>query len=345
MYIPAKTAKSIVVYCSLVISFLPACADARRGTFISQKADDPGTTTPQSATQSDPSNGNASTHASPIQGEINTTGGSTSLQGESAKSGGRTTLQGENLKTGGGTTLHAGADTTLHVGAGNATPLHGGTSKTAPLQGHVSGSGTVLPAFKLRMSESQLKEAVAQYASDLKQFYLHVTDYHSSQVALKKQIGECTENEQQWQLKLQKDKLKLNSVVIATGVPNLPPPPATPPDIPPPRVCCARCLITGRCGAGHLGPNNTGSSGGVGSAGGLSQADKARLQQASQDLARTEGNLQIATQENSFTSQKAINEAEIEQSQQNLAEKFGRLQQEYDMLKIEKEALTGVRVQ
>ena len=84
--------------------------------------------------------------------------------------------------------------------------------------------------------------------------------------------------------------------------------------------------------------------GGVTPPGTLSEADKARMRIAAQDLAKTEGNLQIANQENSFTSQKAINEAEIEQSQQSLAEKFGRLQQEFDMLKIEKEALTGARV-
>jgi hypothetical protein len=261
------------------------------------------------------------------------------LKMNSEKSGASSSgpLQGETSKSA------SGPLSPLHVGGASSARLQGGTSTNGPLHGHVTGSGTVLPAFKLRMSEAQLKEAVAQYASDLRQFYLHVTDYHANQVALKKQIGECTENEQQWQLKLQKDKLKLNSVVIATGVPNLPPPPATPPDIPPPRVCCARCLITGRCGAGHLGPNNMGG-GGVTPPGTLSEADKARMRIAAQDLAKTEGNLQIANQENSFTSQKAINEAEIEQSQQSLAEKFGRLQQEFDMLKIEKEALTGARV-
>jgi hypothetical protein len=54
--------------------------------------------------------------------------------------------------------------------------------------------------------------------------------------------------------------------------------------------------------------------------------------------------LTYSEHENAYTSQKAIDEAKVEQSQQNLAEKFGRLQQEFDTLKIEKSALTGAQV-
>jgi hypothetical protein len=255
----------------------------------------------------------ASPGAHALQGKLETEGGSGSLQGKA---------QGEGQ-------------------AASHQMLKGKAAATGPLQGGIHATGVVLPAFKLHMTQDQLKMAVAQYASDLRQFYLDAKDYHLAQEALKKQIGECTENQQQWEAKLSKDKLQLNTVVIATGIPNMPPPPATPPTIPPPRVCCVGCLITGRCG--HLAAGGGGGSPKP-TINGYDKADAQRMQQASADLAKTKNNLTYSEHENAYTSQKAIDEAKVEQSQQNLAEKFGRLQQEFDTLKIEKSALTGAQV-
>jgi len=218
----------------------------------------------------------------------------------------------------------------------NLTKQSGKTGAKKPLQGQIHAVGAVLPAFKLHMTDTQLKAAVAQYAADLRQFYAHLQDYNAASAAHKKLAGECTENAQQWQLKLAKDKLTLNQVIIPVGVTNAPPPPPTPPEVPPPRICCVNCLITGRCG--HLG-----TGGGGGSNPGAARADSMREQQARADLGKAQGDLRFAETENGYTHSKAIDEAKIEQSQQNLAEKFGQLKGEYDMLKIEKSALTGIQ--
>lgn len=261
----------------------------------------------------------------PLQGEVGKTDAAP-LKGEVGKSG-TTSLKGE-------------------VGKSGTTQLKGevGKSGSTPLKGEVGRTGAVLPAAKLHMSKDELKAAVQQYSNDLRDFYLHANQYHDAQVALKKQIGECTENEQQWQLKLKQDRLNLNAVVIPVGVPNLPPPPAVP-VIQPPRVCCIGCLITGRCG--HLGTGGGGMAGPANpqALANANRMDAIRAAEASANLARKQGELNIATQENNMTSQKAIDEAKIQASQQNLAEKFGQLQEEYKTLKIEKEALTGVKVQ
>jgi hypothetical protein len=243
-------------------------------------------------------------------------------------------LQGKaETKAGSGST-----DGGMLQGKTQSTMLKCKTQSTA-LQGGVHATGVVLSAIKLHMTQNQLNAATAQYANDLRQFYLDAKDYHLTSEALKKQIGECTENEQQWQAKLSKDKLQLNNVVIATGITNMPPPPPTPPDIPPPRVCCVGCLITGRCG--HLG-----TGGGAGGASGpnATRADAQNEAIARGNLAKTQADLGFAEKENNFTQQKALDESKIEQSQQNLAEKFERLKFEYDTLKVEKEALTGVKV-
>lgn len=262
---------------------------------------------------------------------------SPSLQGKAE------TQTGQGALEGGAPVQGKGALGGKAQGTGSA-PLQGKTEGTMlkaktqsnMLQGGVHATGAVLSPIKLHMTPEQLKSAVLQYSADLRQFYLDVKDYHLASEALKKQIGECTENEQQWQAKLSKDKLQLNNVVIATGVTNMPPPPPTPPDIPPPRVCCVGCLITGRCG--HLG------TGGGPNGPAATRADSQREALARADLAKTQAQLGYAENEGQFTHQKAFDEAKIEQSQQNLAEKFGRLKQEYDTLKIEKEALTGVKV-
>jgi hypothetical protein len=253
--------------------------------------------------------------------------GAHGLHGKLVEEGGNTKLQGKAQAEG------KGAPSQM---------LKAKTSASGPLQGGIHAAGAVLPAFKLHMTQDQLKMAVAQYAADLRQFYMDAQDYHLAQVSLKKQIGECTENQQQWEAKLSKDKLQLNAVVIATGITNMPPPPSTTPDIPPPRVCCVRCLITGRCG--HLAAGGGGGGSSTPSVNGYDRGDAIRIQQAGADLAKAKNNLTYSQHENAYTSQKAIDESKVEQSQQNLAEKFGRLQQEFDTLKIEKSALTGVIV-
>ncbi|HEY9757389.1 MAG TPA: hypothetical protein V6C97_19630 [Oculatellaceae cyanobacterium] len=262
--------------------------------------------------------------AEPLHGKAETQGGQSVLDGNA---------QGQAKGAHGGKVQGAGSAPLQ--GKAEGTMLKAKTQSNM-LQGGVHATGAVLSPIKLHMTPDQLKSAVSQYSADLRQFYLDVKDYHLASEALKKQIGECTENEQQWQAKLSKDKLQLNNVVIATGVTNMPPPPPTPPDIPPPRVCCAGCLITGRCG--HLG------TGGGPNGAAATRADSQREAMARADLAKTQAQLGVAETEGQFIHQKAFDEAKIEQSQQNLAEKFGRLKQEYDTLKIEKEALTGVKV-
>jgi translation initiation factor 2 alpha subunit (eIF-2alpha) len=275
------------------------------------------------------SNGQASPNPTPDSSSPNAEqgAGAHALQGKLVEEGGNSKLQGKAQAEG------KGAPSQM---------LKGKTSASGPLQGGIHATGVVLPAFKLHMTQDQLKMAVAQYAADLRQFYMDAKDYHLAQESLKKQIGECTENQQQWEAKLSKDKLQLNSVVIATGIPNMPPPPPTPPNIPPPRVCCVGCLITGRCG--HLAAGGGGGGSSKPTVNGYDRGDAIRMQQAGADLAKTKNNLTYSEHENAYTSQKAIDESKVEQSQQNLAEKFGRLQQEFDTLKIEKSALTGVSV-
>jgi hypothetical protein len=290
--------------------------------------------------------------AKPASGQSDTSGqGSQGGQGSPGKSSSANDGQGASAQTlqgklesdnaSGSNASNTLQGKTQSSGQSSLKTLKAKTSATRPLEGSIHATGTVLPAFKLHMTQAELKAAVAQYSGDLRQFYLHVQDYHSAQVALKKQIGECTENEQQWKAKLEKDKLQVGTVVIATGITDMPPPPPTPPVIAPPRICCVGCLITGRCG--HLG---TGGGGGTAApkVNGYDRADAMRIKEATVDLAKAQNRLAYSEKENAFTSQNAINEAQIEQSQQNLAEKFGRLQQEFDTLKIEKEALTGAKV-
>jgi hypothetical protein len=69
--------------------------------------------------------------------------------------------------------------------------------------------------------------------------------------------------------------------------------------------------------------------------------DQKRVMEAQIELAKTEATLQNAEAETASTHAKAINQSQREDGEQALAAEFGRLKDEYDLLKIEKDQISG----
>jgi hypothetical protein len=224
--------------------------------------------------------------------------------------------------------------------------LNGGVSAqqraNPTLHGATSKMGTVsIPTQHFKFSAEQLRAAAAQYDVDVRNFYSEVQRYDAMLKDFNFVRGQCNENETAYQAKVRADQLNLKTLVIPTTISSQPPPPPPVNDVQPPKVCCAHCLQTGKCGP-HLGTGGGGGGGGGGGVGpGSSRIDSMRESAAQSDLARNRQILRNLEEEGQFLGQKAINQAEIETRQQQLVAQFEKLQDHYKMLKVEKDTLVN----
>lgn len=248
-----------------------------------------------------------------------------------------------------GVYLADGDDQGLKGQAAQTAPLQGETSRSAAIKGGVNedtlkggvqkeGSALTMPS-RLKLTAQQYKQAVSQYKSDISQFYSHVEGYQVAVKALKRLIGECNEDQAQYNEQVKKNQLNINALQIPAAIVAVPKPPDIPPELPPPRACCVRCLQTGQCGI-HLG---TGAVGGLGANAqpGTARIDAMRINEAQGKAAKTQAQLSAATAAGQAADAVVMNFAEVEKRSQDISDQFGRLKKEYDVLRIEREMLAG----
>ncbi len=114
-------------------------------------------------------------------------------------------------------------------GSGCADALKGSVDADA-LKGGVqkNTSGLTMPSH-IKLTAEQYKAAVSQYRADIAQFYGHVHNYQGEVSALKKLIGECNENEAQFQQTIKKNQLNISALQMPAITVNIPKPPDVPP--------------------------------------------------------------------------------------------------------------------
>ena len=202
------------------------------------------------------------------------------------------------------------------------------------LPGHIGN--TVIPHIKL--SPEEYKEALQQYNADLKDFVMSASQYSAAVKQYDLDVGACNENNQQYAAKVKQQQLNISAIQIPAVPINIKQF-DVPPVIPPPRVCCAKCIVTGRCG--HLGTGGGGPAGNPQAGQNAMRMDAMRVNESQNKLGAAQGSLKVAEAEQGFAEQKATQEADLEAKMQKLADKFGQLQEKFNIVKIERDTLTG----
>jgi len=209
--------------------------------------------------------------------------------------------------------------------------LKGKVNANGLLPGHV---GTGVVPTNIKLTREEYKAAVEQYSADVKDLVSSAAQYTAATKAYNMEVGACDENNKQYAAQVKNQQLNIQAIQIPTIPIKIT---DVPPQIPPPRVCCANCLITGRCG--HLG--TAGPKPGANKASNSSRIDAMRETDSQAGLSKTTQQLKVAEAEQGFAQQKATQEAALEAKMQKLADMFGQLQEKYNIVKIEKDTLTG----
>jgi hypothetical protein len=212
--------------------------------------------------------------------------------------------------------------------------LKGKVDANGLLPGHVGKA--VIPT-NIKLTKEEYKEALQQYSADLTDLVSSAAQYTAAVKQYDATVGACDENNKQYAAQVKNQQLNIQAVQIPTVPINLKQF-DVPPQIPPPRVCCANCLITGRCG--HLGTGGP-SQGSVTAGMNAARIDAMRINESSAGLNKSQQQLKVAEAEQGFAAQKANQEAALEAKMQKLADMFGQLQEKYNIVKIEKDTLTG----
>jgi hypothetical protein len=190
------------------------------------------------------------------------------------------------------------------------------TDEAKALQGSAKKyhSNNAIPnAPKLKGAE--LKAANAQYAQDLEAFKSHATNYNLLIEKFNKQIGQCLSNEASYQDYLKEYQLHCKEFHM--------------PNIAPPHICGQLHVTDGE--ASHIA--------------GQYRADQMKVAQAAQELANQENRLRNAEAQDGAAEANLITAAVRSQRERELVDAFGKLRQEYELLKIEKNQLDGSTTQ
>ena len=172
----------------------------------------------------------------------------------------------------------------------------------------------VLPAAA-KLSGAQLQAALKQYGGDVNNFAQHAGAYDQHLKTFQATVGECHANQQALDSVIKKYEIHTDQFHIS----NLPS------SIRPPHIC--KRMLDQMGDMSHE----------INSM----MMDQKRVMEAQIELAKSEANLQNAESEATGTHSKAINEAKRQDGEQALASEFGRLKDEYDLLKVEKDQLSG----
>ena len=163
----------------------------------------------------------------------------------------------------------------------------------------------------LKAGTAQYQAATAQYSGDLSQFKNHAQQYQLHMEDFKKTMGECHANEKIYEAQAEEYKLHLQTWHM--------------PDIRPPHIC--GLLNVSQDQAMHIA--NT------------LRVDQMRVAAATGDMLNAQQKLATAEQAELGLAKKAIGSSIREKREQELAGEFGKLKQEFDLLKIERQALGG----
>jgi hypothetical protein len=198
-------------------------------------------------------------------------------------------------------------------------------SRKDPLKGSANFSqGVQIGAPPpLKLTAAQYSAALNQYSSDVVKFTEHAQQYDSHLQKFNTEIGACHANDQAYAANLKKyemhlqefhmPNLRLPSVAIATGV------------IRPPHLCPAMMVSEGEA------LQITGKY----------FNDQLRLVSAQQQLQTAEKQLRDTQKGMGLANQKLETEIKRGQGERDLAVEFGKLQEEYDLLKTEKERIAS----
>jgi chromosome segregation ATPase len=164
---------------------------------------------------------------------------------------------------------------------------------------------TAPPAIKL--SPAQLKAAQSSYKDHIDQFRAHAEAYQAHLQDLRNTVGECHANQAAYQT-------FANQVTLHVAQFHIPVP-----DVPPPHVCR-------RMGMSSMEMSHTANA---------LAGDIKRVEQSEADLAVAQNKLQSVEALSPGLDNKAGAEAVREQKEQALAGEFGKLREEYDLLRAE----------
>jgi hypothetical protein len=175
----------------------------------------------------------------------------------------------------------------------------------------------------LKLSATQYSAALNQYSGDVAKFSEHAQQYDVHLQKFNAEIGACHASDQAYVANLKKyemhlqefhvPNLRLPSVAIATGT------------IKPPHLCPAMMVSEGQ--ANQI----TGTY----------FNDQLRLVEAQQNLQQAERQLRNSAIPAGLANQKLETEIKRGQGERDLAVEFGKLREEYDLLKTEKERIAS----
>lgn len=193
-----------------------------------------------------------------------------------------------------------------------AAKLHGKAETSINAANRLAGQARSLT---LKVGSPQFKSAVAQYSGDLAQFKAHAEQYNAHLADFQKTIGECQATQAAYDKELKDYQLHVNLFHLPdlTGA------------VRPPHIC------------GQLHMTQSDSARVANSL----RMDQLKIIAAQQNLNAAETKLMQAQTDELSTAKKAVNASIREKHEQELAGEFGKLKQEYDLLKMENEALGG----
>ncbi len=180
------------------------------------------------------------------------------------------------------------------------------------LQGEAEYLRSKLPPLPpLKLSKTQLQSATRQYQVDLSAFQHHADAYTQHLKQFKATIGECHANEAAYQAIVKQYQLRTRGFNRS--------------DIPPPHICAPMKLNEEQLNnmAHHM------------------YDDLSRVATAQQNLTREETRLKENQNEEPQLAESAVKRAERQEQEQQMAVEFGKLKQEYDLLSVEKQQITG----
>jgi hypothetical protein len=185
------------------------------------------------------------------------------------------------------------------------------------LQGEAQVLQTRVPVLPsaAKLSGAQLETALKQYNADVNSFAAHAGAYDQHLKTFQTTIGECHANQQAIDGAVKQFEIHTAQFHV----------PTLPASIRPPHLCPKMMA--------QMGDMSSQISG--------MMMDQKRVMEAQNALAHTEGQLQNAEAETASTHTKAINEAKRQEGEQALAAEFNRLKDEYDLLKVEKDQVSG----
>ncbi|MCC7529198.1 MAG: hypothetical protein IT342_11815 [Candidatus Melainabacteria bacterium] len=230
--------------------------------------------------------------------------------GESKTSGDATTPSATgDSKTGGDTKVGTDGNPAGET-ASDAKP-EADKSKEEKLTGRASTLQTLpMPNIPLvRLKGPQLQQAIKQFNIDVEQFKIHAAEYNKHYNLFRSQIGECNAARSAFDQLHKKYEMHCTAYHLN--------------NIPPPKLC----------------PPMTASVAEANSIAGQLRSDQMRAMRAEGQLRQEETKLRELEGAQGAADSLVVKSAERDKRERDIAGKFGRLRQEYDLLEIERKTI------